>query len=124
MANLVNPVLKTPVAATAAYLMLSASPPWSEQRVREKLALFQTGQAEGGESEPFFVAGKIIEAAHEKSTATRLSNSKEIGMVIHAMRLSEQGVRAVRRNAMLNAVKESLPKTGYPEFQQQQEAAE
>jgi len=123
VANLVNPVLKTPVAATTAYLMLSASPPWSEQRVREKLALFQTGQAEGGESEPFFVVGKIIEAAHERSQP-KLSNSREIGCVIHAMRLSEQGVRAVRRNAVLNAVKDSLPKTGYPEVQPELQAAE
>jgi hypothetical protein len=120
MTNLVNPVLKLPIAATTAYLMLSASPVWQTQRVREKLALFQTGQAEGGESEPFFTAGKLIEQAHEKPTvATRLSTSKEIGVVLHAMRLSEQGVRAVRKNAFLSAVKQSLPTPGYPDVAQQ-----
>jgi len=112
--NLVNAVLGKSIAATAAYLMLTASPPWSEQRVREKLALFQTGQSEGGESEPFFIAGRMIEQAHEPRAANRLSTSKEIGLVIHAMRLSEQGVHAVRPAAMRAAIRAELPKADYP----------
>jgi len=122
--NLVNAVLKPHVAATTAYLMLTASPPWTEQRVREKIALFQTGQAEGGENEPFFVAGRIIEAAHERPATNKLNASKEVGLVVHAMRLSEQGVRAVRRNAMMATVRDDLPDPSYPGIEQQQQAAE
>ena len=64
--NLVNPVLRKPVAGAAAYLMLTATPPWPEQRVREKMALFQTGQSSAGESEPTFIAGQIIENPSRK----------------------------------------------------------
>jgi len=122
--NLVNPVLRTPIAAAAAYLMLTATPPWPEQRVREKMALFQTGQSSAGESEPTFIAGQIIEKARTKTEAKdRLSTAKEIGLVLHALALSEQGVRASKTSTMKAAIKAELPRAGYPDLPMQ-EAAE
>jgi hypothetical protein len=50
--NVVTPVLKTTPAAVVAYLMLAGG--WPEMRVREKLALFNTGQSRDGENDPFF----------------------------------------------------------------------
>jgi hypothetical protein len=111
--NLVNPVLKQSSAATVAYLMLTHG--WPAQRVREKMALFQTGQSTSGESEPFFVAGEIIGKAKEKKdTKDRLSTIKEVGLVLHAMRLSTQGVRAIGKQKLMLGIKKELPKADYP----------
>jgi hypothetical protein len=121
--NLVNPVLNKPVAATVAYLGLTHG--WPEQRVREKLALFQTGQSSAGEQEPFFLAGQIIEKARQKSDAKdRLSTTKEVGLVVHALRLSTQGVRATTKAKMWSAIKTDLPKVDYPGDAPVAEAAE
>ena len=85
--NLVNPVLRTPIAGAAAYLMLTATPPWPEQRVREKIALFQTGQSSAGESEPTFIAGQIIEKARTKTEAKdRLANRHSLLFVRRSAR--------------------------------------
>lgn len=111
--NLVSPVLKTPITAAVAYLNLTHG--WNEQAVREKLALFQTGQSSAGEQEPFFLAGQIIEKARAKSDIKdRLSTIKEVGLVVHALRLSAQGVRATTRAKMLSAIKSDLPKVDFP----------
>jgi hypothetical protein len=122
--NLVNPVLKTPIASTVAYLMLTHS--WPEIRVREKIALFQTGQSSSGDKEPFFLAGQIIEKAHSRLDGKdKLSTVKECGLVVQAMRLSAQGVRATGKATLLAAIKKELPKVDYPgEEAPQQEAAE
>jgi hypothetical protein len=64
--NIVTPILKRTVGATVAYLMLTHD--WPEQRVREKLALFNTGQSSSGENEPFFIATDIITKARARST--------------------------------------------------------
>jgi hypothetical protein len=121
--NLVNPVLKTSIAATVAYLGLTHG--WPEQRVREKLALFQTGQSNAGEQEPFFLAGKIIENARAKSGAQeKLSTIKEVALVMHAMRITTQGVRATTKKQMLAAIKSDLPKVDYPGEELLLEAAE
>lgn len=121
--NLVNPVLKTSIAATVGYLGLTHG--WPEQRVREKLALFQTGQSNAGEQEPFFLAGSIIEKARAKASAQeRLSSIKEVALVVHAMRLTTQGVRATTRAKMLGAIRDELPKVDYPGEGPATEAAE
>jgi hypothetical protein len=121
--NLVNPVLKTTIAATVGYLGLTHG--WPEQRVREKLALFQTGQSSAGESEPFFLAGQIIEKARAKSNAQdKLSTIKEVGLVVHALRLTTQGVRATTKAKMMSAIKSELPKVDYPGETPVSEAAE
>jgi hypothetical protein len=120
--NLVSAVLDLPSSAVVAYLMLTGG--WPEQRVREKMALFQTGQSTAGDAEPFFITGQIIEKAHAK-TDKRLSTVKEVGLVLQAMRLSAQGVRAVQRSKLLMGVKNTLPATDYPGEQQSfNEAAE
>ena len=61
--------------------------------MREKLALFQTGQSSAGEAEPFFLAGQIIEKARAKSNAQdKLSTIKErSGLVVHALCLTTRG---------------------------------
>jgi phenylpyruvate tautomerase PptA (4-oxalocrotonate tautomerase family) len=121
--NLVNPVLKTSIAATVGYLGLTHG--WPEQRVREKLALFQTGQSSAGEQEPFFLAGQIIEKARAKSNAQdKLSTIKEVGLVVHALRLTTQGVRATTKAKMMSAIKTELPKIDYPGEVPMTEAAE
>jgi hypothetical protein len=121
--NLLNPVLKQPTAATVAYLMLTHG--WPAQRVREKMALFQTGQSTSGEMEPFFIAGEIIGKAKAKTDAKdRLSTVKEVGLVLHAMRLSSQGVRAIGKAKMMAGIKNELPKADYPGEAPMSEAAE
>ena len=121
--NLVNAVLKKPTAATVGYLGLTHG--WPEQRVREKLALFQTGQSSSGEQEPFFLAGQIIEKARTKyDNKDKLSAIKEVGLVVHALRLSSQGVRATTKAKMLSAIKTELPKIDYPGEEPVSEAAE
>ena len=111
--NVVSPVLKTPIAATFVYLGLTHG--WPEQRIREKLALFQSGQSNTGEQAPFFIAGQIVEKARLKSNAQdRLSTAKEVGLVVLAMRLTAQGVRATTRAKMMSAIKDELPKVDYP----------
>ena len=93
--------------------------------MREKLALFQTGQSAAGEQEPFFLAGQIIEKARSKSDAKdRLSTVKEVGLVVLAQRLTAQGVRATTKAKMMSAIKTELPKVDYPGDEPLTEAAE
>lgn len=116
--NIRQPVLKATQAAELAYLMLSADPAWSEQRVREALALFQTGQSTEGEKTPFFIAADVIVTARGKrQQRDRLSPMKEIGVAVAAMIASECGIRAVSATALRAAVKGTLPSPAYPEDQ-------
>lgn len=119
--NLVSAVLELQSAALAAYLMLLGH--WPELRVREKLALFQTGQSAAGESDPMFLTGQIIERARAK-TDKRLSRVKEAALVLQAMRLSTQGVRAVQRSKLLAGIRTTLPAIDYPGEAPVAEAAE
>ena len=113
-ANVVNPVLKDTVAAVIAYLMLTHG--WPELRVREKLALFNQGNAsEVGENDPFFVAGETISKARAKADpANRLSTNKEIGVVISVMHMTATGVRAIRKGQLMAGIKKGLPDPTYP----------
>jgi hypothetical protein len=110
-------VLKLPISATTAFLMLTANPAWPEARVREKLTLFQTGQSTFGDNDPCMVAGELISKAHAKSDKP-LSTVKELAFVLLSMVLSAQGVRSINRQKMVAAVKGDLPKAGYPGEQQ------
>jgi hypothetical protein len=110
--NLVTPILKQPVAATIAYLMLQHG--WPELRVREKLALINSGQSAGGEAEPFFVAGEIITKAREKSSAKdKLNTLKEVGLVILVMGMTEDGTTATRKGVLRAQIDKSLPDPTY-----------
>src|SRR5262249_8329109 len=111
--NVAQPVLKHTPAATIAYLMLSHG--WPEMRVREKLALFNTGQSRDGEADPFFtVAGMIVKARAKADAKDRLSTVKEVGLVIAAMNLTTQGLKAVQGKSLLKAVDKQLPDPTYP----------
>jgi len=120
--NIVTPILKRTVGATVAYLMLTHE--WPEQRVREKLALFNTGQSSSGENEPFFLAADIITRARAKSDLKdRLSTVKEVGLVIEVMNLTTMGVKAARKKALLDGIKKQLPDPAYPGEPEMQAAA-
>jgi hypothetical protein len=111
--NIVTPILKRSIGATVAYLMLTHD--WPEQRVREKLALFNTGQSSSGENEPFFIAADIITKARAKVEAKdRLTTVREVALVIEVMNLTTMGVKASRKRALLDGIKKSLPNPAYP----------
>jgi hypothetical protein len=105
--NLVNAVLSETISSVTAYLMLTHG--WPEGRIREKLSLFNSGQAQSGEHEPFFVAAAAIDKAHNKSNARhRLTTNHEIGVVLKVMDLSARGAVAVRESALLAEVRKKL----------------
>lgn len=114
MQNITSPVFTERQGATAAYLMLTHD--WPPQRVREKLALFQTGVGKS-ESDPIWVASDIIKKAREtRGKRERLSATKEIGLCLFGMKASEEGAGAVNRTTMRAAIKgKQLPKADYPE---------
>jgi len=71
------------------------------------------------------LAGQIIEKARTKyDNKDKLSAIKEVGLVVHALRLSSQGVRATTKAKMLSAIKTELPKIDYPGEEPVSEAAE
>jgi hypothetical protein len=112
--NIVDPVLKAAPAQALSYLMLQVG--WPEQRIREKLALFQTGVSMDGEKTPYFVAPEVIKAARSRmQRADRLSTVKELGIAVFAMVSAERGVRALQPSAMRGAVKKTLPDPKYPD---------
>jgi hypothetical protein len=111
--NIVEPVLKDAAAATLTYLMLTNA--WPAQRIREKLALFQTGVDNDGEKTPFFVAAEVIKTARKKSEAKdRLSGVKELGVAVYAMTAAERGVRALSSGTLRGAIKKELPNPAFP----------
>jgi hypothetical protein len=111
--RIVDPVLKPISAFAAAYLMLKFD--WPEQRIREKLALFQTGYSMDGEKTPYFVAGELIKNDRvKKAQKDRLNTLKEVGAAIFALVEAEKGVKALSQSAVRNAVKKMLPDPTYP----------
>jgi hypothetical protein len=119
--NLVTPILRQPQAATIAYLMLQHG--WPELRIREKLALINSGQSSGGEAEPFFVAGDIITKSRDKQASRdKLSALNEVGLVILVMGMTEQGVDAIRKAVLMQNLKKALPDPTYHQPQQAQAA--
>ena len=112
--NIVDPVLKATPAHALSYLMLRVG--WPELRIREKLALFQSGVSMDGEKTPYFVAAEVIKAARSKAQGReRLSTVKELGVAIFAMVSAERGVRATQPSAFKSAVKKTLPDPHYPD---------
>lgn len=112
-ANVLNPTLKAAQAQSLAYLMLKSN--WPETRVREKLALFQTGNPHDSGDNPFFVAGKVISSSRQaRENRDRLSGMKEIGVAILAMVQTEQGMRVANPRTLKAAVNKVLPKPHYP----------
>jgi hypothetical protein len=111
--NLVKPVLKPTVAAAAAFLMLEHG--WPEQRVREKLALLNSGQSTEGDNDPFFIAGSMITKSRERADGReKLSTVKELGLIILVMGKSELGPRvAVEKRRLQAELNKGLPDPTY-----------
>ena len=110
--NIVNPVLRPTMAAATAFIMLEHG--WPDQRVREKLALLNSGQSKSSDSDPMFVAGTIIAKAHEKTaTKEKLSSALEVGLIILVMNKTEDGAAAVQKKNLLSELKKGLPDPTY-----------
>jgi hypothetical protein len=111
--NIAQPMLKDSQAETLAYLFLQGG--WPTDLVHMNLTLFQSGQSTDGERTPFFVAAElIVEARTRREHAKRLSALKELGVVVEAMRLRVNGVTAIQKKQLENAVKKVLPSPQYP----------
>jgi hypothetical protein len=120
--NRINPVFRPPQAANVAYLMLKNG--WPEQRIREKLALFQSGETQDGENSPFFVAGNLIEASRKaRERKNRLTGVKELGVAIYAMVQTEIGCKATKASTIKAEVGKTLPNPAYPAPDEQGAAA-
>jgi hypothetical protein len=93
--------------------MLTSS--WPVQRIREKLALFQSGHSTEGEKTPYFVAGDVIKTSRKKSdNRERLTTVKELGVAVYAMVAAERGVKALGASTLRGAIKKELPNPAYP----------
>jgi hypothetical protein len=112
--NVVTPPLKAITAAEVAFLMLKSG--WQEDRIREKLALFQTGVSKNGEKDPFFVAAELLEARRKRvAKGEKLTTVKEIGAVIYAMAETERGIAAIPASHFKKAIDgKTLPDPHYP----------
>jgi hypothetical protein len=116
--NIVTPTLKEFQAQTVAYLMLKGG--WPIVRIREKLAVFQSGVSAEGESSPFFVAAQFIERSRAATNKReKLTTTRELGVVMFAMVESEKGTRALGKQKFRDAVKKAVPEPEYPGEQQE-----
>jgi hypothetical protein len=109
----ISPVFKQTQAASLAYIMIKNS--WPEQRIREKLALFQAGVSQDGDT-PYFVAGKLVENSRRaRETKDRLTGVKELGVAIYAMVQTERGINATKASNIKAEVKgKTMPDPRYP----------
>lgn len=120
--NVVKPVLKLTVVQSISFLLLRSG--WPKLRVREKLALFQTGQSMDGESTPYFTAAQVIfDSDIKRGAAEKLSETKKMGIVVLAMTKAEQGVKAIGKSSFKAAVKKDLPDPSYPQAEEAHKAA-
>src|SRR6202008_833446 len=88
---------------------------WPAQRVREKLALFQTGVSTDGEKTPYFVAAEVIKSARRKAESReRLSTVKELGVAVSARVAAEREIKALTPGTLTGAVKKDLPSPAFP----------
>jgi hypothetical protein len=119
--NIVTTQIKKSAAECLAFILMHAG--WPEQRVREKLALFQSGVSKTGENDPLFIAGSLLRSSRQaRESKERLTGLKELGVVIYAMKASESGTVAIKPNTIKSAVQKSVPNPDYPD--QHQQAAE
>jgi hypothetical protein len=111
--NLVNPLLKTPVTATTAFLMVEHG--WAEMRVREKLALFNSGQSDQSDKDPFFVAGEMITKSHERGDKRdKLNSVNEVGLILIVMGMTEHShAKAIQKSSLRATLKKGLPDPTY-----------
>lgn len=109
----VSPVLDENQCATLAYLLLSHG--WTDQDVRNHLASFQSGMSKDGERTPFFVAAQwITDSRKSREAASHLSRTKELGVVVLALRLTVEGVTAVQKKRFQEAVRREMPDPRFP----------
>lgn len=115
--NRLKPVFDKKEAAQLAYLLIAGK--WPEDRVREKLALFQAGQSQDGENSPYFVAGTLINLSKDDAKKRdRLTGVKQLGVAIYAMVETEKGIKATTKNKIKDHVNAKLmPNPQYPLFE-------
>lgn len=93
-----NPTLSTAEAAKVAYVFIKNG--WNEDRVTQQLAFFQTGQDENESSPMFKVATAINRAKARKNAGERLAAMSQIGLIVKAFQLTEEGVKAVQSKVL------------------------
>jgi hypothetical protein len=101
-----KPTLKLRDAQVASYLLLASG--WGAGTVEAHLGHFQTGQ-DVGENSPFFVGAKILEA---EPRGEKFSVSAKLGLTVKVFQLAEQGVKAVPRKNLREAM-DTLPSPAY-----------
>jgi hypothetical protein len=95
-----NPTLTEVEAAKTAYIFIKNG--WDKDKVSERLAFFQAGQDENESSPMFRVATAINKAKATKSTAERLAAMSQIGLIVKAFQLTEEGAKAVQPTLFKN----------------------
>jgi hypothetical protein len=93
-----QPTLSTSEAAKVTYLFIKNG--WDEKEVSDRLALFQLGQDESEASPMFRVATKINQARLKKTSTDRLAAMSQIGLVIHAFKLTHKGIKAIQPSSL------------------------
>jgi hypothetical protein len=103
--GILAPILKQKDAGVVAFLSLFHG--WPVEICAGTMHEFQTGHVmEGGENSPLFVAGDYIGRVREKnSKLDKLRVQGELAVVLQAMLLHHKGVKAVRRNEVVGAVR-------------------
>jgi len=110
-----NPILKKPIAQSAAFLMLWGHTPEAVAE-KELLRLNEANTSTVGPEDPSFVAAEAIISSRKKADPKdRLSSNREIGLVLAAIKMSESGVKATRKSQLLASVKKELPDPTYHE---------
>lgn len=93
-----NPTLTPVEAAKVAYIFIKNG--WNEEQTAQRLAFFQAGQDENESSPMFQVASTINKAKAKKNNVDRLAAMSQIGLIVKAFQLTEQGVKAVQRKVL------------------------
>jgi hypothetical protein len=121
--RIATPALAEAKADAIAFVLLKAG--WPEARIRERLALFQTGVSTLGEADPLYVAASLLDNRRKKAArGEKLNTAKEMGITIYALLETEKGTKAINLKHIRAAVDgKNLPDPTYPSAPPMQEAA-
>lgn len=95
-----NPTLTEAEAAKTAYIFIKNG--WNKEQIAQRLAFFQAGQDENESSPLFRVATAINKAKATKSTTERLAAMSQIGLIVKAFQLTEEGAKVVQPTLFKN----------------------
>jgi hypothetical protein len=108
-----SPILKEEKIQAVAFIFLRAGRP--REQLLHYLSDQQAGQSRDGDSAPFFVAAQMItKAAQARERRDRLTTTRELGIVVHAVLQAEAGFKAVSPKSFRDAVKGRLPDPAVP----------